>query len=155
MNIPPPRRLEACLLDPLPYYLVGYEIFPLKTWLMRPYSDQLSEQERLFHYRLSRPRRVIENTFGILAARWRIYHSPIITSIENAESYVPAIIALQNYLKLADNAVYTPAGFVDSQASGGEILPVEWRRVVDDVAGISSIPNICGSRYSNNAIAMR
>ena len=29
--------------------------------------------------------------------------------------------------------------------SSGEILPGEWRRDVDDVAGISSIPNVYGS----------
>ena len=155
MNIPPPRHLEGCSFDPLPYYLVGDEIFPLKTWLMRPYPGQLSEEERILHYRLSRTRRVIENTFGILAARWRIYHSPIISSIENAESYVLATIALHNYLWLTNNALYTLVGFVDSQASSGEIRPGEWRRIVDDVAGMSSIPNVRGSRYSNNAIAMR
>ena len=88
MNIPPPRPLEGCSFDPLPYYFVGNEIFPLKTWLMRPYPGQLSEEERILHNRLSRARKVIENSFGKLAARWRIYHSPIIASIENAESYV-------------------------------------------------------------------
>ena len=51
--------------------------------------------------------------------------------------------------------MYTPVGFVDSQALCGEIRPGEWRRIVDDVAGISSIPNVRGSRYSNNTIAMR
>ena len=53
MNIPPPRHLEGCLLNPLPYYLVGDELFSLKTWLMRPYPGQPSEEERIFHYRLS------------------------------------------------------------------------------------------------------
>ena len=88
MNIPPPRHLEGCSFDPLPYYFVGDEIFPLKTWIMRPYPGQLSEEERILHNRLLRARRVIENTFGKLVARWRIFHSPIIASIENAESYV-------------------------------------------------------------------
>ena len=31
MNIPPPTYLDGCSFDPLPYYLVGDEIFPLKT----------------------------------------------------------------------------------------------------------------------------
>ena len=83
MNIPPPRHLESCSFDPLPYYLVGDEIFLPKIWLMRPYPGQLSGEERIL-YRLSRARRVIENTSGILAARWKINHSPIIASLENA-----------------------------------------------------------------------
>ena len=127
INVPPPKHLEGCSFDPLSYCLVGDDIFPLKTWLMSPYPGQLSEEERILHYRLSRARRVIENTFGILAPRWRIYHSPTIASIVNAESYVLATIALHNYLRFTDNAVYTPAGFVDSQASSGEIRPDEWR----------------------------
>ena len=122
---------------------------------MRPYPSQLSKEERILHYRLSRARRVIENTFGILAARWRIYHSTIIASVENAGNYVLATIALHNHLRLTYNAVYTLVGFVNSQASSGDIRPGEWRRIVDDVAGMSSIPNVCGSRYSDNAIAMR
>ena len=119
MNIPPPMHLESCLFDSLPYYLVGDEIFPLKTWLMRPYPVQLSQKEIILHYRLSRARRVIQNTFGILAGRCWIYHSPFIVSIENAESYVLVIILLHNYLTLTDNVVFTPVGFVDSQASSG------------------------------------
>ena len=119
MNILPSRHLESCSFDPLLYYLVGDEIFPLKTWLMRPYPVQLSQKEIILHYRLSRARRVIQSTFGILAGRCWIYHSPFIVSIENAESYVLVIILLHNYLTLTDNAVYTPVGFVDSQASSG------------------------------------
>ena len=78
MDIPPPRHLDGCSFNPLPYYLVGDETIPLKTWLMRPYPGQLSEEEKILHYQLSCAGRVMENMFGILAARWKIYHSPII-----------------------------------------------------------------------------
>ena len=72
-NMPQPESVEGCHFDPLPYFLVGDEIFPLKIWLMRPYPGKLAEQERVFNYRFSRARRVIENCFSILAARWRIF----------------------------------------------------------------------------------
>ena len=49
------------------------------------------------------------------------------------QKFVLTTIALHNYLRLADHAVYTPVGFVNSQASSGEIRPGEWRRIVDDV----------------------
>ena len=38
VNLPPPESLQDCTFDPLPYYMVGDEIFPLKPWLMRPLS---------------------------------------------------------------------------------------------------------------------
>ena len=62
--------------------------------LMRSYTSQLSVKERMLHYWLSRATEIIGNTFGILDARWMIYYSPIITSIENAERYIVATIFL-------------------------------------------------------------
>lgn len=50
--------------------------------------------------------------------------------------------------------MYTPAGFVDSQTSSDEIKTGEWRRIVDDAAGMSSIANIRWSWYSDNAISV-
>ena len=35
-NLPAPTEAEG-LEDPLPYFLLGGEIFPVKTWLMRPF----------------------------------------------------------------------------------------------------------------------
>ena len=58
-------------------------------------------------------------------------------------------------LRLTDNAVYTPVCFVDLQTLSSEIRPSEWCQIVDDVAGMSSIPNVRGSRYSNNPTVMR
>ena len=68
-NILAKRYLDDCLFDSLPYYILEDEIFWLKTWLIRPYSDQLFTNERMLHYRLSRARNIKNNTFGILAAR--------------------------------------------------------------------------------------
>ncbi|XP_025266722.1 protein ALP1-like [Camponotus floridanus] len=58
--------------DLLPFSIVGDEGFPLKTYLMRPYAKKnlQSNEQKVFNYRLSRARRVVENAFGILVARW-------------------------------------------------------------------------------------
>ena len=90
---------------------------------MRPFPGKTEdEEERIYNYRHSRARRVIENCFGILSARFRILQKPIRASVENAEKYVLACLALHNYLRLTDNAHYTPAGFIDSEDKHGNFV---------------------------------
>jgi hypothetical protein len=63
----------------MPHVKIGGEAFPLKTYLLRPYptsqeDDPLKEN---FNKRLSCGRKVVENAFGILAQKFRLYNRRI------------------------------------------------------------------------------
>ena len=125
LDFPNAEQLDGFTDDLIPYFFVGDEAFALKTWMQRPYPGKnLLEANRIFNYRLSRARRVIENSFGILVARWRIYHRPIPTSVETAENIVKATVCLHNFLK---EYVNSDCGSVSWQwdyvRSRGNILP--------------------------------
>ena len=66
---------------------------------MKPYPFQhLSLAERLFNYRSSRARRVIENVFGIAVSRFRVLHRPILAKPTTVISITKAVVALHNFL---------------------------------------------------------
>ena len=63
---------------PVPYFLLGDAAFPMKTWLQKPYPERgLDPPSRNFNYRLSRARRIVENAFGMLAQRFRVFLTTI------------------------------------------------------------------------------
>ena len=132
----------------IPYYIVGDDIFGLQTWLQRSYpGNNLSEKQRIFNYRLSRARRVIENAFGIMVSRWRIFSHAIQASVETAEAITKAAICLRNFLRLTNSAVYCPKGFADSIDSSGNIKPGEWRSIaLEENGAIRNISPLRGRR---------
>ena len=86
--------------DGLPYTFVADEAFPLQENLMRPYpGNTLNEEKRVFNYRLSRARRVVENSFGIMVTKWRILRQPIIGKPETIDGVIKAIGVLHNFLR--------------------------------------------------------
>ena len=70
-NLPPPEALSADPAGrPVGYFMLGDEAFGLAPWMLRPYPSRgFTRAERIFNYRQSRARRVVENAFGILANR--------------------------------------------------------------------------------------
>ena len=73
--------------------------------------ENLEECQRVFNYRLSQARRCIENAFGILSTKWRIFHRPKKGNVDLVQLIVAATVCLHNCLCLTDNANYIPAGF--------------------------------------------
>ena len=59
----------------IPPLIIVESAFPLRTWLMKPYTDAvLSPQPKYFNCRLSRARMVTECAYGQLKGRWRVLY---------------------------------------------------------------------------------
>lgn len=74
---------------------VANDAFPLRTNILKPYSriGRLSHEQKIFNYRLSRARRIVENAFGILVSKFRIFEKPISTSLDKTDSIIRATCA--------------------------------------------------------------
>ena len=113
--LPEPTDLPGCNFSPLPYYLLGDEIFPLKHWLIRPFPGKsMTEEHRIYNYRHSRARRVIENTFGILTARWRIFSTFIKVAVVGPLKAEATTSSGPTFLLLTEPDVNSPYGLLST-----------------------------------------
>jgi len=91
----------------VPYVVVADEAFPLQKHLMTPFPGRgCPVDQQAYNMRLSRARRIVENAFGILAARWRVFLSKIAVRPDLAPCIVKATVRLHNMLQRSS----TPAG---------------------------------------------
>lgn len=97
MNIPLPKPLPG-QVTPTPYVVVADDAFPIKSYKM-------NMTQRVYNYRLSKARRVVENAFGICANRFRILRRHIDVCPAKTTAIIMAIFALHNYLS-SINASY-------------------------------------------------
>nr|CAH7739465.1 unnamed protein product [Callosobruchus chinensis] len=144
---------------PVPYVLVADDAFPLTTAIMKPYSghQEKHSKNRVFNYRLSRARRVVENVFGILAAVFRVLRKPMLLQPEKAEKIVLTCVLLHNYLRKNEKtrSNYNPPGTFDKEdLETGTIEPGSWRRDPQPSASFLPLMNI-PRRASMEAWAIR
>jgi hypothetical protein len=112
-NWPGPAALPGTD-DCCSYHLVADDAFPLRDDIMKPFPfRKCTTTQQVFNYRLSRARRVVENSFGILVSRFRVFSTNIAVDIAHVDKVVLAACALHNYL-LSDNyAQYVSPGLLD------------------------------------------
>ena len=143
-----PRPCNYKNVQKFPIVLIGDDIFPQKSWLMKPFPCKgLHEHQRVYNYRLPRARRTIENAFGILSAKLRLFRKHIKANVDLVDKITKVSVSLHNYLRLTENATCTPAGFIDSEDSTGNILPGDWRNTGNDGV-LNAIGSVGGKRYS-------
>lgn len=56
-------------------YIIGDGGYPLLPWLMTPFNGALNNNARIYNFKHSSSRMVVERAFGKLKNSWRILHS--------------------------------------------------------------------------------
>ena len=110
---------------------------------MRPFLWDHARDRRVFNYRLSRARLVVECAFGQLSARWRMYRRVIATTPEITEVCVKATCVLHNFLRMRGlEARSVAAAYEEASATS-------------DGAGLRDAPQMGSNNASRRAIEVR
>jgi hypothetical protein len=128
LKIPEPGTLPNSEKK-LQFVFVGDDAFALAENSMKPYSQtRLTAEQRIFNYRLSLARRVVENSFGILVSRFAVLQRPIALSPQRAQTTVLKCCYLHNYLLRNQAQTYISRGSVDTEDfESGNIIDGTWR----------------------------
>nr|XP_026485901.1 uncharacterized protein LOC113393302 [Vanessa tameamea] len=106
-DLPEDKILSGTIVPTLPFVLVADEAFALHKNVMRPYPNKtLDIEKRTFNYRLSRARRYVECTFGILSNKWRVLHTAILVNPDFATEIVKTTCVLHNFVRRRDGLNY-------------------------------------------------
>lgn len=99
------------------FILVADDAFPLERHIMKPYpgTHARGSEKRIYYYRLSRARRIVENAFGILSAVFRVLRKPMLLQPDKASLIVMTCVYLHNYLmeREASRKLYNSPGMLD------------------------------------------
>lgn len=144
LNLAPAKPLPGRLKD-IPYLFLADAAFPLTESIMKPYSGVHPKglKERVFNYRLSRARRVVENTFGIISSTFRVLRKPLLLEPNKAQVIVMTIVYLHNYLRNSKTSqnIYTPNGILHSEDQGN-LNGGRWRNEIQSSNCLINIKNI-------------
>ena len=112
LNLPTPSALPGSDKN-VPYVFIGDGAFALHTHIMKPYpgNHTSGSEKRIFNQRLSSARVVVENVFGILSSKFRIFRKPILLDPNKASVVTMSCILLHNFLRRSktSSTLYTPA----------------------------------------------
>ena len=94
---------------------------------------------------------VIENTFGVLAARWQVLLKTIAVHPKNADKIVLATVILHNFMLSNARRQYMPEDFTD-RAEDESVVKGRWREILN---GLNSIPSNQRMGARNESLDLR
>lgn len=128
LNFPPPEPIHG-IDGEVPYYFLADDAFGMTPNLLKPYGTRgLTAKARVFNFRLSRSRMCVENAFGVLATKFRIFRREIEMMPEGAEIIVSAACALHNMLRRKCGTTYMPNNYIDREDYEHRRVDGMWRQ---------------------------
>ena len=93
---------------------------------MKPFAHRnMTLEEHIFNYRLSRARRIVENAFGILAHRWRCLLTTMQQQPETVKVIVSACLCLHNVMRVRYPGLQKQD--IDREGTDHPVIPGAWR----------------------------
>lgn len=149
LNIPDPAPMVGYDGN-LPFFLVGDDAFKMSTGLMKPYSQsKLSKKQRIYNYRISRARHIVENAFGIMSSKFRVFLKQIDLSPNNVDNAILAGVVLHNFCRQKCGVNYLQPQSLDVEDDDHNIVAGTWR----NEAGL--LESVHGTRGMNASWAAK
>ena len=143
VDLPDPEPLPNDT-EPIPYFIIGDDAFPLRQWCMKPYSrSNMAREARIFNYRLSRARRVVENAFGILSQKFMCLRVTMPQRPDRVETIVLACVVLHNLIRMRFRAGHDPDVVDTEDPRTHHLIPGSWRQ------GVAFTP-LAGGGFAGN-----
>lgn len=126
----------------LNFCFVSDEAFALHEHVLKPYPQKnLSYEKRIYNYRISRARNVVENAFGLITSTFRILHTPINLSPKKVNTIVMAICVLHNFLRRHSTRYTNNLTFDRENPITHDIEHGSWRQNAQIITPLQNISN--------------
>lgn len=129
LHLPAPRKLSPNNPTYFPYVFVADDAYCLHQHMMKPFAKaKLTRERRIFNYRQSRARRIVECAFGMMAKKFRVLEIASLAHPDVTKQIVLACCVLHNVIRDKEGVlsdVYD--AIVDLYEDSEEVEPVKAR----------------------------
>lgn len=107
LNLSQSRRLDRENETLFPYVFLGDEAYSLNRNFMKPFAraSLTSDKKKIYNYRHSRARRIVECAFGMMSRKFRIFERPMLVHPDFAKLVTSACCVLHNMIRKKEGTI--------------------------------------------------
>jgi hypothetical protein len=124
------------------------DAFALSVNIMKPYAGHnpgSSTPERIFNYRLQKTCITVENMFGILSGKFRVFSKPVTLHPNKIETVLLTCIYIHNFPRwntTSRNFYLLPGTCCLEDMYNHTVIPGSWKSETEDKHGSLSLQNV-------------